>query len=396
METIDVQIEKLVYGGEGLGRVDGQVLLAPFVLPGETARVTPTRVKAGLLRGVNPQIVSSVAERVTPVCEYFGICGGCQYQHASYEFQLQQKEAILRETLQRFAGFNFDRKITTIAAEPWNYRNRVQLHFKDGASGFHKPGSHDLCSIDRCYISAPVLVDAIRRISQAVREPQWPKFLRSIELFTNGQELQLTVTDSSRPVAARFFEWCSTFLPDTAPGSIDYEADGRRFRISRGSFFQVNRFLIDALAQEALGDAQGTYAVDLYAGVGLFSVPLSERFQRVEAVERGGPAHRDLEWNARGCSIRTVKGAAEDFLRNLSESPDFILADPPRAGLTDATTAELLRILPPQLTVVSCDPATFSRDLKKLLSAYEVRKIALVDLFPQTYHFETVVHLTRK
>lgn len=396
MEPVDVRIEKLVYGGEGLGRVDGQVLLAPYVLPGETARVTPRRVKAGLLRGSHPEILHAVPDRVEPVCEYFGSCGGCQYQHAAYAFQLHQKEAILRETLERFAGLKYDREIRVVAGEPWNYRNRVQLHFAHGESGFHRLNTHDLCAIRRCYISSPLIVQAIGKIADATKQPQWPSFLHSLELFTNGAELQLTVVDTDRPVAARFFEWCSTFLPNVAPGAIEYTAAGFVFRISRGSFFQVNRFLVDELVREAVGNAEGAYALDLYAGVGLFSLPLAQRFERVDAVERSGPAYRDLEWNGRGRNVRPLKASAEEHLRDLQESPDLVIADPPRAGLAEPATHELLRLLPRRLTVVSCDPATFSRDLKKLLPAYEVESVSLVDLFPQTYHFETVVHLARK
>lgn len=396
MQPVDVRIEKLVYGGEGLGRVDGQVLLTPYVLPGETARVTPRRVKSGLLRAGNPEILESVSERVIPVCEYFGQCGGCQYQHAAYPFQLRQKEAILRETLERFAGFKYDREIRVIAREPWNYRNRVQLHFSEGESGFNRAGSHDVCGIRRCYISSPILVEAIAKIADAVKQPQWPRFLRSLELFTNGKELQLTVIDSNRPVAARFFEWCATFLPNMAPGAIEYAAAGFLFRISRGSFFQINRFLIDDLVREALGERQGGFAVDLYAGAGLFSLPLSGRFESVDAVERGGAAYRDLKWNTRQHNVRPMRASAEEYLRELEDAPDLVLADPPRAGLADAVTYELLRIRPHGLTVVSCDPATFSRDLKRLLEAYDVASISLLDLFPQAYHFETVVHLTRR
>lgn len=393
--VVEARVEKLVYGGDGLARIDGQVLLAPYVLPGERVEVSPQRVNAGLLRGSLVNILDSAPQRVTPRCEYFADCGGCQYQHAEYALQLDQKRLILLETLQRLGGITYGDEIRVLSAEPWQYRNRVQLHFENGKSGFHKAGSHDLSSIDHCPISSPLLNEAIARLQQAVRQPQWPKFVRSIELFTNESELQLTVQDSARPVAARFFEWCASFLPPLAPGAIDYSAAGQMYRISRGSFFQVNRFLIEALVDEALNGRTGQHAVDLYAGVGLFSLVLAQRFQRVDAVERGGPAYRDLEWNARRAAgnVQCAKASAEAFLSVLDGKPDLIVADPPRAGLGKDTTAPLLRISAPKLTIVSCDPATLARDLRDLLDRYRIEKLALVDLFPQTYHFEVIAQL---
>lgn len=392
-----IEIEKLVYGGEGLARIDGQVVLTPFVLPGELVSVRIERVKTGLLRGLEPQILQPSPARVQPRCEYFGTCGGCHYQHAAYELQIEQKRSILRETLQRLGGVQYHGEIATISGEPWFYRNRIQLHFARGRLGFHMAGSHALCAIDHCYISSPLLVEVIGRLSEAVRRREWPEFLRSLEVFTNGSEIQLNIVDSARPVAARFFEFCATFLPSLAHGPIDYAAAGFTFRISRGSFFQVNRFLVDDLVQEVVQGEEGSRAVDLYAGVGLFSLPLSQRFRDVDAVERGSSGFRDLEVNIanHNAAITAHKMPAEEFLRSLEDAPDLIVADPPRSGLGRDATAELLRVKPARITLVSCDPATLARDVKKLLAEYRIQRLTLVDLFPQTYHFEVVIHLER-
>lgn len=391
----EVKIEKLVYGGDGLARLEGQVVLVPFVLPGERVEVATERVNAGLLRGEPLQVIEPARERVAARCEYFANCGGCQYQHAEYAFQLQQKPEIFRETLRRLSGIAYDGEIQVLSAEPWFYRNRIQLHFSGGEMGFHKAGSRDLCAIDHCYVSSPMLNEAIQKLAAALTQPEWPRFLRSLEVFTNEREVQLNVVVSERPVAARFFDWCATFLPGLANGAIEYSAAGHTYRISRGSFFQVNRFLIDALVREVMSDASGERALDLYAGVGLFSLPLAQRFNGVDAVERAGPAYRDLDWNARasGANIQTSRSSAEEFLRDVAEAPDLIVADPPRAGLGPAATAELLQIHAPKVTLVSCDPTTLARDLKKLLPQYGIARLTLVDLFPQTYHFEVVVHL---
>ncbi len=390
-EPVTVEIEKLVYGGEGLARVDGQVLLAPYVLPGEQVVITPQRVKTGLLRGVNPEIIGAASERITPRCEYFASCGGCHYQHTNYGFELEQKRLILRETLQRLGGIDYENEIYIVSADPWYYRNRIQLHFSNRQTGFRRADSHDLCAITHCEISSPILNEVIAKLQWAVKQPQWPEFLQSLEVFTNETDVQLNIVDSMRPVAARLFTWAKTFLPSLASGAIDYRSAGHTFRVSRGSFFQVNRFLIDALVKEVVGQAEGSHAVDLHAGVGLFSAALSESSDRVDAVERSTPAFRDLQFNCK--NVHPVNASAEEFLRTLSDAPDLVVADPPRAGLGREATDELLRLRPKRLTLVSCDPATLARDVRKLLASYQIKRLTLIDLFPQTYHFETVMHL---
>jgi 23S rRNA (uracil1939-C5)-methyltransferase len=219
-----------------------------------------------------------------------------------------------------------------------------------------------------------------------------------MEVFTNERDVQLHVTEAARPVAKRFFSWCADMIPGFQQDSIFYESLGQKLRISRGTFFQVNRFLIDALVQEVLGDHEGRSAIDLYAGAGLFSLPLSHRFEWLTAVERSASAYHDLAHNAEqfGNNVTVTKAASGEFLERFDSSPDLIVADPPRTGLTRAVTSSLLRIRPLRIAIVSCDPATLARDLEALTRSYAIRRIALIDLFPQTYHFETVVHLEVK
>src|SRR5436305_7800723 len=150
-------IEKLVYGGEGLGRLEGQVTLVPYVLPGELVQISPERVKTGLLRGRLETVLQPAPKRIVARCEYFGDCGGCQYQHADYQLQLESKYAILSETLRRIGRIEYDREISIISGEPWAYRNRIQLHFADGVMGFHRLGTHSIRDITHCEISSPQL-----------------------------------------------------------------------------------------------------------------------------------------------------------------------------------------------------------------------------------------------
>ncbi|MFZ0593098.1 MAG: class I SAM-dependent RNA methyltransferase [Bryobacteraceae bacterium] len=393
-----ITIEKLVYGGDALSRVNGQVLLVPFALPGEEVEVTTARAKGKILRGFNPRVVSTSPHRVQPACEYFGRCGGCHYQHAEYDYQLEQKAAILRETLTRLGRITLDDNIPILSAEPWQYRNRIQLHFDRRNLGFLEMGSQKLCPVTHCPISSPKLNTVIAALNQAVTRPEWPAFLRGLEIFTNESDVQLNVTDSSRPLAARFFSWCAELIPGFQPTSINYEVLGQTFRISRGTFFQVNRFLIEKLVDEVTGPYAGDTAIDLYAGAGLFSLPLAKRFRSVVAVERNTAAHRDLEYNASPYQgvITAIQSPGEEFLEQLSETPDLIVADPPRPGLTRSVSSRLLAVQPPKIVVVSCDPATLARDLETLTRSYQIRRVALIDLFPQTFHFETVVHLELK
>jgi len=367
-------IEKLVYGGNGLARLEGKVVLTPFVLPGEVVRVEIERAKNDLWRGRLLEVLQPSPLRVTPGCPYFQRCGGCQYQHIDYPFQLEQKREILREALQRVGKIDFAGEIGAISGEPWHYRNRVQLHIENGAVGYFGQGSRDLCAIDHCPIASPKLNETIGRIKAH-------RASTAVELFTNETDVQVNVLDRvPRPELTALAS-----LGVTTP--IEYSG----FRVSRNSFFQVNRCLIDRLVECAIADAKGEWAVDLFAGVGLFSVKLAERFIKVTAVESGGSAFRDLTHNF---SQATVNANVEDYLAGLNETPDFVLADPPRAGLGKLVVKELARIRAPRLTIVSCDPATLARDLQGLLAEnYRIAKITLVDLFPQTFHLETVVEL---
>jgi len=204
------------------------------------------------------------------------------------------------------------------------------------------------------------------------------------------------VLETDRPVARRFFDWCAETIPGLVTGALDYRG---RFRVSSNSFFQVNRFLLDALVETALEGAAGDTALDLYAGVGLFSLAMAPRFRQVMAVESGAGAVRDLQFNVERAglaNVRAVQRTAEEYLERLANAPDFVLLDPPRAGLGADVVKRLSALRPRHVVIVSCDPATLARDLAGLKAAgYRVARVALVDLFPQTFHLETVVHLER-
>jgi 23S rRNA (uracil1939-C5)-methyltransferase len=391
-----VSVEKLVYGGDGLARLDGRVVFAPFVLPGERIRVQAEREKPGLIHASTVKILEPSAARVTAPCPVFGRCGGCHYQHASYADQLSAKRAILEEELRRLGKIAPPEEIVVIAGEPWGYRNRVQLRAEKGRLGYLEMRSHKMCGIAQCPIASPKLNQAIEALNLMLRDPKWPRMIRSIELFTDENRLQLNIVETDRPVARRFFDWCSENIPGLVDGALDYNGE---FRVSRGSFFQVNRFLLNQLVEAAVEGAEGDTAFDLYAGVGLFAPALARRFSHVTAVESGSGAVRDLQFNAERAGLANVRAEArmvEEFLLEQERPADFVLLDPPRAGLGKAVVRRLAELQPPQLALVACDPATLARDLAGLMAAgYRVVRMAMVDLFPQTYHLEAIVLLQR-
>ncbi len=398
LSDFEITVEKLVYGGDGLGRLEGRAVLAPYVLPGERVRLRGVAEKPGLLRAGLLEVLAAAPERVAPPCPYFARCGGCHYQHAPYDVQLSAKRAILVDQLRRIGKIEPPAEIAVVAGEPWGYRNRVQLHIAGGALGYREAQSHKLCPIEKCPIASPALNAAIATLREMLREPRWPRFVRSVELFSDETQMQLNVLETERPVAKRFFDWCAERIPGLVSGPLDYAATGYTWRVSYGSFFQVNRFLIDKLVETALADAEGRTALDLYAGVGLFSLPLARRFASVTAVESGARAAGDLCFNAEraGLSVRVEQANAEDWLETLEAAPEFVLLDPPRAGIGKRMVARLGQLRPPRLAIVSCDPATLARDLAGLVGAgYRIDRLTLVDLFPQTYHLETVAQLVR-
>jgi 23S rRNA (uracil1939-C5)-methyltransferase len=395
VSNFEVTVEKLVYGGEGLARLEGRVVFAPFVLPGERVRVQTWREQPGLVRAQTLEVLEPVAERVAAPCPVFGRCGGCHYQHAPYEYQLAAKRAILADQLRRLGKMEPPEEIAVAAAEPWGYRNRAQLHIEGRHIGYREAGSHSLCEIGQCPIASPKINEAIGVLAGMLRDSRWPKFVRSLEIFTDERQVQLNVLDTGQPVAKRFFDWCAEKIPGLVEGALDYQG---RFRVSRNSFFQVNRFLLDRLVEVALEGAEGDTALDLYAGVGLFSLALARGFREVTAVESGYTAVQDLQFNAERAgraNLRAERQTAEEYLQKLERAPDFVLLDPPRAGLGKAVVRRLAELRPRQISIVSCDPATLARDLAGLAAAaYRVERMTMVDLFPQTFHLETVVRLT--
>src|SRR5579864_3604703 len=285
----DIKIDKWVYGGEGLARIDGRVVLVPAVLPAETARIDlGDDVHARLV-----EVLTPAPERVEPPCPLFTTCGGCHYQHSPYEYQVARKVEILREQLQRVGKIKFEGEIDVISGPPLGYRNRAQFHIAEGKIGYLAARSHELVPVEgECPVCSPRLNRALAEIRDRLGDPRFPRFVQTVEIFTDETDVQINVIETERAVARRFYEWCES------KQAIEYLTSFGTFRVSSKSFFQVNRFLVEKLVEAALPEEGGESALDLYAGVGLFALPMARRFKSVTAVESGSSAAHDLEFNA--------------------------------------------------------------------------------------------------
>ncbi|MGA7341948.1 MAG: 23S rRNA (uracil(1939)-C(5))-methyltransferase RlmD [Terracidiphilus sp.] len=423
-----VEIGKPIYGGAFLARALGKALFVPLALPGEQARVRIVEDKRGYATAEATEILAPAPGRVVPECRHFGACGGCHYQHAAYAAQLDFKQAILRETLER-GGVRAPETISVLSAEPWAYRNRIRLAFDaEGNSGYRGRRSHAVVPIAECPIAAPLLVRAAEAAAEIARRLPPVQRPAEISLFCNAEESALLVEISTLSLTKLLFEDFCRALAGRIPeligaeytttdrsgrslrtvarwgaASLSYRAGGFEYRVDHGAFFQVNRWLTDALVEQVTDGLSGALAWDLFAGVGLFARRLASGFARVIAIESAPSAIAALAHNLRGTGASAVKATTLDFLRRAHRSrskgfepPNLIVVDPPRTGLGAETTALLAQIAAPALVYVSCDPATLARDLRTLLATgYVIQNIALADLFPQTFHIETVVRLHR-
>jgi 23S rRNA (uracil1939-C5)-methyltransferase len=452
-------IEKLIYGGDGLARLPAdengrsKAAFVPFVLANEKIEATLIRQRSSFVRARVNQIFEPSVHRVAPACPYFARCGGCHYQHASYEHQLEIKKEILRENLRRTAKLELPCEIEVHPSQPWNYRNRSRLQVRvapEFAVGYFKFASHQPLAVEQCPISSPLINRGITALWQAGRSGNPPEGLREVELFANAEDSQLLVeisctSDAHRGPVKAWAEELRAILPEIAgvmafrerksskaaieqemllslgDDYLTYQTRLAPYRVSAGSFFQSNRHLVDELVKIVTQRQTGDLALDLYAGVGLFSTALAGDFRHIVSVEPSQTAVADLQYNLpkNGKAIQataeqylsgrldgeagdtnkdkdTGRSGSEAALPSIARTPDLVIVDPPRSGLGERVARAVADVGASRIAYVSCDPATLARDLVLFLSAgYRIEQAHLVDLFPQTYHLETVIHLTR-
>ena len=437
-----LSIEKLIYGGDGLARLPadasgrGKAAFLPFVLADEKVEASIIEQKPGFARARVDAILEPSPHRIQPGCAYFGRCGGCHYQHASYEHQIEIKKQILRETIKRTAKIELPVEIESHPSPPWNYRNRSRLQIQTNPSfaiGYYKMGSHELLPIEQCPISSPLINRGIASIWCSGREARVPHGISEIEFFASADDTQLLIeiscaVDSRRAAVREWVEGWQAAMHEVAGVAVSRRANSgseerllrlganyltyntarASYRVSSGSFFQTNRHLTDELVKIVTSGQSGEVVLDLYAGVGLFSTALACDFRHIVSVESSQTSSGDLAYNLPS-NGEAIQATAEQYLGRAGNAksgqgvhsgttgtPDLVIVDPPRSGLGERVARKLAISGAPRVVYVSCDPATLARDLVPLLGrGYRIEQAHLVDLFPQTYHIETVLHLAR-
>ena len=443
-EEIALAIDRLAYGGRGVGRLDGFVVFVPGTVPGDRVRARPWRIKPGYAEADLTAVVAPSAQRTAPPCPHFGPCGGCVWQHVAYDTQAAAKEAIVRDSLAHIAGVRGVPVRPIVAMrDPWRYRNKMEFTFHpDGVLGLHRRGAFDrIAPIDACLLqsdTANAILSAARTFAETAGLSRYdPRdrtgLLRQLvirEAVATGEIMVAVVTTSpevpqlrgladrlvaAEPRIASVLHGVNAGPSDGVPLSgvavlagrayIVEALRGLRFRIGLETFFQTNTAQAERLAEvvEEFAALRGGETVyDLYCGVGTFSLPLAGRAARVHGIEVVPSAVEAARDNAALNGIDNVEFSSGDVRKALPElrrrggAPDLLILDPPRSGAGGRVVRRILETGAPRVVYVSCNPTTLAPDLKDLLAGgYAVRAAQPLDLFPQTYHVECVVLLER-
>jgi len=379
---MELEIERILPGGMGLAHAGGKTVFVALAAPGDRVRVEVEREQGNVLFASIVEIIMPSPVRIEPPCPYFGRCGGCDFQQLTYEAQLAAKSEIIRDCLHRIARLeNVPEIVVVPSPNEWRYRMRAmwQIDRDERTVGYYERGSRRVCDVVDCAVLRPEL--------QAKLED-----VRSTEIPPDLKHLDVVAGEDGVSFAPAFAEFQTNELSLKVRDEI--------YRYNAEAFFQINPSLLGPLMEFALGDASGASALDLYSGVGLFTLPLARQFQNVMAVEANPVAVRFARRNLQDAGLTNARviaaGVAEWFRGAPAREVQFVLLDPPRAGAESAVIKGIIDLRPAEISYVSCDPATLARDLRKLIvGGYRTRSIRGFDLFPQTHHVETVVRLTQ-
>ncbi len=404
-QLFDVNLEKLTYGGEAMGRLpDGRAVFVPFGLPGELVQVRLVQDKQNFARGELLEILTPSPERIDPKCKHFGKCGGCHYQNMSYEKQLQAKTEILRDQLQRIGKIE-DPQINSIVASPleYYYRNHIQFHLTaEGRLGFVNSKGNSTFPIEECHLP------------EAGLNTFWPelrfesnKDFERVSLRGGRDEELMVVLESEKlepPDIEIEADVSVIHLFDDHPVVIagqDHLAINileKDFRVSATSFFQVNTKMAEKMVEHLLTklpvDSESVL-LDVYCGVGLFSKFFAPKCELVIGIESSESACEDFAINLDEFdNVELYEGSAEEVLPGLAgrlDSSTCMIVDPPRAGIEKHALDAIIEIKPQIIAYVSCDPSTLARDAARLINGgYRLLEVTPFDLFPQTYHIESI------
>ncbi len=418
VQKLEVEIERLLPGGVGLAHANDLTLFVSLAAPGDVLRVRIDRVQGKIGFASVLEVMKPSPVRVEPPCPYFGRCGGCDFQQLTYQAQLDAKLEIIRDCLHRIAKIEAPLDITMHASPgEWRYRARANWQVDSATKllGYFERGSNRVCDVEYCAVLVPELQETLEHVRHEILAAAASQQLRDIDAVVGDEGVSV-----APPLAG--------FKTDIVSRSIGNES----YYFSAEAFFQVNHELLAPVIAEALGDATGLTAIDLYCGVGLFTLPLARRFERVtgveahpraadfargniesaerpssttmrEGIENGfevGDPTTATSGNIRLGNVQIVTARVGDWLSQHSRSfgpVDFLLLDPPRTGCENRDIAGIIALHPAKIAYCSCDPATLARDLKKLIAAgYSLDSVAAFDMFPQTHHVETVARLSNR
>lgn len=383
-EELKLKIEKIVPGGYGLAFAENLTVFVALAAPGDWLKAKIHQLKGKTAFAEIVEIIEPSADRIEPPCVYFGSCGGCDFQQMNYEAQLAAKVGVIKDCLVRIGKINYEKEIKIIGSpKPFRYRARAQWHVNTRRRkiGYFQRKSHDVIDVVNC----PILTEELQETLTELRETiVWESF------WSESVEIE----------SANAGENVSVYSPEIVEPTdeLNFDLNGHHYFYDATTFFQGNPFLIKELIETAIGGAAGAAAIDLYCGVGLFTLPLAKKFAKVLGVEGWGKAVefavKNVE-NARAENIQIFGENVNEWLvNNKPENIDFVLLDPPRAGTEKEIIESLLRIKPRRISYVSCEPSTLARDLRILYdNDYKIESIVALDLFPQTHHVETVVRL---
>jgi 23S rRNA (uracil1939-C5)-methyltransferase len=406
LEQQQVRIEKLVYGGEGLGRLgDGRSVFVPFVLPGELVLVEITEEKQRYARGKAVRWLEMSEQRIAPPCPYFGDCGGCHYQHISYGDQIETKVEILKDLFSRTAGIeDIPLRVVELSDKEYHYRNAVRLHVADdGTLGFLQQGSNLLVPIADCLLAKGQLQKFLKQFSLSAEDS-----INTVEFRWDSSDEVMIIIDSDDMTPPEVsIDFTGSIVYQSPAGQVVLAGSESQvfsvgdidFVVSAGSFFQANLPIAErmvAFLESRLPKVVGGTLFDLYCGVGLYSRFFAERFGKVVGIEQSPSAVADFVVNLDQYGhIEVYEGAVEGILPAIAETPDVVIVDPPRSGLAGSVVDWLAERQVPWIAYVSCDPATLARDVKRLVrQGYSLSEVAFFDQFPQTYHVESISILT--
>lgn len=384
-DVIEVEIKKIVPRGFGLAFVDGLTVFVALAVAGDRALVRLTEIKGKTAFAEVENIILPGPHRIVPPCVYVGTCGGCDFQQMTYEAQLEAKVGIICDNLERIGKIRDELPIRVIPSpREFAYRLRAQWHIDRDrrAIGYYERNSRNLIAIEHCPILMPELDAELQRVRAEIDwENFWPeKGAIDVACGDGG-----AISAHSKEV-------------DLGNREIELTVAGETYTFTAEAFFQGNWHLIDALVETAVGGAAGERALDLYSGVGLFTLPLARKFGAVTAVEDFPLSVEFARKNVGRAGLSNVEIVTKPVGRYLAELErseiDFALLDPPRFGTEKKTVLDLIRLRPTIVSYVSCDPSVLARDLRRFLDGgYSIESITALDLFPQTHHVETVVRL---